>query len=100
MTGRCETYRMDWDGLAVSINWRPVWLGLSAGYAIAHLEIIADNRAALPITETGYRSHFVQREEVEVLGGPVAYARAWLDHEAQSSAWKAHRAASRQLSLF
>lgn len=100
MTDRRETYRMDWDGYAVSINWRPAWLGRSAGYAIAHLEIIADNRAALPITETGYRSHFVQREEVESLGGPVAYARAWLDHEAQSSAWKAHRAASRQLSLF
>lgn len=78
----------------------PAWLGKSEGYAIAHLEIIADNRAVLPVTETSYRSHFVPREVVEVLGGPVAYVRAWLDHEAQSPAWKAHRAASRQLSLF
>jgi len=58
------------------------------------------DRAVLPVTETGYRSHFVPREEVEALGGPVAYARAWLDHAARSPAWAAHMAASRQLSLF
>jgi len=100
MTGPHESHRMDWEGSALSVRWCPAWLARSEGYAIAHLEIIADNRAVLPVTETGYRSHFVPREAVEALGGPVAYVRAWLDHEAQSSAWKAHRAASRQLSLF
>lgn len=54
----------------------------------------------LPIMATGTRAHLVLREEVEALGGPVAYVRAWLDYEAQSSAWKTHRAAARQLSLF
>jgi hypothetical protein len=99
MTGGHESYRIDWEGFALSVHWCPVWLGESAGYAIAHLEIIADGRTFLPVTPTGYRSHFVQREEVEALGGPVAYARAWLDHAAKSPAWKEQSSASRQLSL-
>lgn len=54
----------------------------------------------LPVTETGYRSHFTSREAVEAEGGPVAYARKWLDCEAMSDAWKAREAAARQMSLF
>lgn len=50
------------------------------------LDIIGDDRVVLPITETGYPSYFVQRETVEALGSPVAYACAWLDHEAESPA--------------
>ena len=95
-----ETHRIDWEGIALSISWCPAWLGQERAYSIAHLEIIADDRAVLPVTETGYRSHFVLREEVEALGGPVAYARAWLDQAARSPAWAAHMATSRQLSLF
>jgi len=93
-------HHIEWQGIALLIKWCPAWLGNDAHYSIAHLELIADNRTVLPVTETGYRSHFVPREEVEALGGPVAYARAWLDHAAKSSEWQAHKAASRQLSLF
>lgn len=100
MSAPCETHRIDWEGIALLINWCPAWLGQDRAYSIAHLEIVADDRAVLPVTETGYRSHFVPREEVEALGGPVAYARAWLDHEARLPAWKARMAGSRQLSLF
>ena len=42
----------------------------------------------LPITETGYRSHFPHPADVEHLGGPVAYVEAWLDAMAQSKAWR------------
>jgi len=100
MTGRYETHRIDWEGIALSINWCPAWLGKDAYYSIAHLELVADNRTRLPVTETGYRSHFVPREDVEALGGPVSYARAWLDDAAKSPEWQAHKSASRQLSLF
>lgn len=46
------------------------------------------NDAQIPITETGYRSHFLPDGIVEDHGGPEAYVLALLDHEADSDAWK------------
>lgn len=90
----------DWQGVALLVRWCPQWLGENAEHQIAHLEIIAKNKSPLPITETGYKSHFIDRDAVESLGGPVAYALAWLDGAAQSPDWKAKQEALRQLSLF
>lgn len=61
---------------------------------------MAPERAPLPITETGYKSHFCDRREIEAAGGPVAYALAWLDMAADSKTWREACAARRQLSLF
>ena len=93
-------FHIDWEGIALLIKWCPSWYGASGGFQIAHLEIHSADRQPLPMTETGYRSHFIDKEAVEALGGPVAFTRAWLDQEAASPAWKAHVSASRQLSLF
>ncbi|QCI63949.1 hypothetical protein [Phreatobacter stygius] len=96
-----ETYSASWEGITLTITWTPVWAVMNDGaYCVADLEIKSENRAELPITKTGYRSHFVQRDDVEKRGGPVAYAMAWLDHAAKSSEWKARQAKVRQLSLF
>ena len=93
-------HHMDWEGIALLVKWCPSWNGENAIYQIAHLEIHAANKTPLPITETGYKSHFIDKEAVEALGGPLAYARAWLDEAAAAPAWKAKVRASRQLSLF
>lgn len=61
---------------------------------------VAPERAKLPITETGYRSHFLSKGVVEAAGGPTACVTAWLDEAAKSKAWQRHEAESRQLSLF
>jgi hypothetical protein len=50
---------------------------------------------ALPITETGYRSHFIVRGYVSHHGGAVAFVTAWLDHEAERTGWS-----NAQLSFF
>jgi hypothetical protein len=52
------------------------------------------------MTETGYRSHFTSRAEIESHGGPIAFVRQWLDSEAATPAWRAQQAAARQMSLF
>ena len=93
-------HHIEWEGIAVLVKWCPRYFCVKDIYQIAHLEIHAANRAPLPITETGYKSHFIDKETVEALGGPVAYARAWLDEAAASPEWKAKAQASRQLSLF
>jgi hypothetical protein len=94
-----ESYRIIWQGIGIDVRWAAQWLSSDA-CRIAHLELISDGRVPLPVTETGYRSHFVAREDVEGRGGAAAYVTAWLDHEAQSESWQRHAQESKQLSLF
>ena len=70
---------------------------------IAHLEVrsVDPERAPLPITETGYLSHFHQPGTVEALGGDVvAQVTAWLEEKAESKPWKTYVEKSRQYRLF
>lgn len=99
------TQAFDWHGITVSVEFEADWLGAAARgsrFPVAHLAVraVAPERARLPITETGYRSHFLAQGEVEAAGGPAAYARAWLDCMAQSREWVAYERDSRQLMLF
>lgn len=95
--------RIDWEGITVEVSYEPNWLGLSiGGEPVAHLQLrsVKPERAALPVSETGYRSLFVSADEVAEQGGPLAYALLWLDCEAVHPAWAAQLEAARQLSLF
>jgi hypothetical protein len=47
-----------------------------------HIELRTADRAALPVTETGYRSHFAPAGAVTEHGGAVAFVTAWLDFPA------------------
>jgi len=96
-----EEYHTVWQNIGIAIRWAPRWLaGDDEEYSFSHMEIIADDRHPLPVTETGYRSHFCHRSDVEAHGGPVGFAIAWLDNEADTPEWKARLAAFRQPSLF
>ncbi|MDV6333157.1 hypothetical protein [Asticcacaulis sp. 201] len=94
------TQTIDWQGITLSVSYEADYLNISrhSGFATAHLQVQAP--VPLPFTETGYRSHFLPAEEVDELGGPVAYVLAWLDEAAQSPAWRKQQEAARQLSLF
>lgn len=103
MNRHIETFRMDWNGISIDIRWEPNWLNLtSSGWDTGHLEIesIAPERAPLPITETGYRSHFTAPDTVAAYGGPVGYVEVWLETESQAPDWRNHETAQRQFSLF
>lgn len=103
MTYGYETFALQWRGIAIEIRYAGNWLNMAAkGYDTAHIEVESLNpeRAPLPITETGYRSHFTTATTVAAYGGPVALVTTWLEEEAASPAWKAHEARSRQLTLF
>lgn len=69
-----DEYRIDWRGQTILIRHCPSWLGQET----AHLEIISSDRAPHPISETGYRSHFINPIQIEALGGPVSYVESWL----------------------
>ena len=100
-----QIFHLHWNGIDIEIGYDPSW---SPAYfenyeeALAHLECraVAPEKARLPITETGYRSHFTPASAIEDEGGPVAYLQAWLDHAAQSREWQGYLDAQRQPMLF
>lgn len=98
MEPQSHTYNLIWQGITIRVVHTP-----RRWSAIEHLEIrsIAPEGAALPITGTGYRSHFMPIGTVDAHGGDVAaQITAWLDEEAAKPDWLAHIEASRQHSLF
>lgn len=98
MEQHSATCRFTWQGIEIEGTYHPLKWGITA-----HLEIrsIAPERAPLPITSTGYRSHFHAPGTVEGLGGDVAaQVIAWLEEEAAKPEWRSHVEASRQGELF
>jgi len=93
---RYTVFRAEWRGIRLKIRHSPMW---SKAVEIDHIEVVSDKRVPLPITETGYKSHFLTLKQIADFGTPVYYVMAWLDHAAQSETWKRYEAASRQLSL-
>ena len=98
MEPRPQTYRFNWQGIEIEATYTPRKWGV-----IAHLGIrsIAPAGSALPITSTGYRSHFHQIGTVEAHGGDVvAQVIAWLDEEALRAEWQAYVNRANQGELF
>lgn len=69
---------------------------------VEHLVVksLEPEKTRLPITETGYRSHFVPPGTVPACGGPVEAARKLLDEAAKAQEWQEYLQDSRQGSLF
>ncbi len=85
-----DQHSITWRGIAITITFTPDKFGITE-----HIELRSDNRVPLPVTETGYRSCFLEPGSVARYGGPVAFTTAWLDHEAAQTGWT-----GAQLSLF
>ncbi len=98
VVGQYLEYSLVWHGIAITVRHCPSWLSSTAGVKVQHIELHSENRVPLPVTETGYRSHFMCGEEpmAEYGNDPVSFVAAWLDHEAKAKKWSAER----QLSLF
>jgi hypothetical protein len=92
---------------SVVATWRRVRFRarFTADYLIDgcnHLELIvlAPKGAALPITETGYLSHFDTEARVADATATLAFFIAWLDREADTKRWRTHELKRAQLDLF
>jgi hypothetical protein len=93
----------EWRGVGLTIEYEHNWLNIDRvpDLRVAHFSIRArEEGAMLPITQTGYRSHFEHPDRVEAIGGPKAYVLACLDAEAVNPDWKARVATAQQLRLF
>ena len=93
-----EIHHATWRGIGIEIRFERNWLGSPPSeYHPSHLEVCAvmPERAPLPITETGYRSHFLHPDPLDEAGGPVAFVLAWLDAAAGDKSWQEREAAAR-----
>jgi len=90
------TYQIVWEGVQVEITYRKRrWKS-----DFDHIELHVEEGCIIPVTETGYRSHFLPAGIVDSFDGYEGFVRAWLDHEAENSDWKKRKETARQMSLF
>tara|TARA_R110002073_G_scaffold222830_2_gene383050 strand:+ start:1746 stop:2054 length:309 start_codon:yes stop_codon:yes gene_type:complete len=95
---------LTWHNTQIEVRYNPdphpqtAWKGVT----IAHLEIrcLSPERAALPITESGYRSVFMPESYLEGYDSAADYVRQWLDCAARAPEWQDILNQARQLSLF
>ena len=92
-----KTYAFKWCGICISLKHVHKYCGV-----IEHVEIRAvdPENAPLPITETGYKSHFVDEASISDYGNPQAYVLAWLDEASSKPEWQRQRDAASQYFLF
>lgn len=98
-----QIHQINWQGITIEIRWNPDYLHYEDNDVfMAHLEVEAllPERAPLPITRTGYRSHFTPPSEINEYGHPVSFVEAWLAEAAASPDWQAEQAKRMQLSPF
>ena len=87
-----------------TITWRGIRMEIthvgtySAG--MDHIEIHTENKTPIPITETGYKSHFFPTGSYAEYDTAEAFVVAWLEAEADSKEWVAKELAAQQMSLF
>jgi len=97
-----EIIQITWQNIPIEIsynnNWSDAYLNVY-GYALAHIELCSENDVPLPMTPTGYRSHFISDPKIVDFGGAKKYVLDWLNHTAQSKKWKKYIAQSCQLTL-
>lgn len=53
-------YKIEWQDIHIFIKWEPKYLD----EIISHLEIRSENSEEIPITNTGYKSHFCHECEI------------------------------------
>lgn len=96
-----QTLKMIWQNIAIDIVYTPNRFPSYYKVHGTHLDHFAIAVAQpLPISETGFKSHFVLADYVCEYETPLAYIEAWLGHAGGSKAWKKDCEKSRQLTLF
>ncbi len=100
-----HTYELEWNCIKIEINFEPEAFSFyteTYGYPLAHLEVrsIQPEKAPLPFTGTGYRSHFFNPTQIKEFNDPVSYVRQWLDESAKSKDWIDLQESLNQMSLF
>ena len=99
------TERLEWRGRTLRVEFEADWSGHGDDdpeTAIALLEVFVEAPigAPIPVTNSGYRSHFLPPVSIARAGGIAAFVSAWLDEQAMDRKWLRIDEQWRQLDLF
>lgn len=94
MPEEVKTIEFLWHGIAITVSISHNFL--NTGYH--HIELRSDQ--PLPVTTTGYRSHFILLDQFEAFASLEQLVRLWLDDSAKSSEWIKAAEDQKQLRLF
>ena len=89
-----DTFDLVWCARNIEVRCQANWLNSSYW----HIELRCEER--LPVTETGYRSHFVIDDAISDQEDVHAYVLAWLDETAREPSWQRQIEDNKQLKLF
>lgn len=92
------THKLTWRDITCRVRHTPDYL--SKGWSHIEIIVLKPKGAPLPITETGYRSHFLGHDELQRAGGPVRFFLNWIEREAASKHWSKAEFKWRQGDLF
>jgi hypothetical protein len=99
-----KTYEITWThpstGKQVLVRIRHTRNYLVSGTDHIEVESIKPPRTPLPITETGFMSHFIDAVQLRDAEGPERFVERWIEREQQTKAWKARDLGNRQGDLF
>ena len=92
------SHKLIWRDVTCRVRHTPNYI--SRGWTHIEIIVVKPKGAPLPITETGYRSHFLDEELLSKAGGPVTFFLDWIEREAKSKAWAKNEFKWRQGDLF
>ena len=92
------TKTLIWNDIEITVKYNESRCGLRG--SLHHIELETKDKQILPVTNTGYRSHFVNDFAVEHQGGAMNYVKNWLDERAEDKEWQLHVEALKQPDLF
>lgn len=100
-----DIFTLGWEGFEIEVSYVSSYsktIEEQYSYAMAHIEIrtLSPKGAALPVTQTGYKSIFIAKPEIDRYGGADAFIRQALDEAAQAVEWKSRAELQRQYCLF
>lgn len=87
-----------WRDVTCRVRHTPNYL--SKGWSHVELIVTKPKNAPLPITSTGYLSHFLDEQLLRQAGGPVRFFLDWIEREAKTKQWAAAEFKWRQGDLF
>lgn len=90
--------RLTWRGIEMNATHTPDYI--STGWSHIELRVTKPKGKPVPITDTGYLSHFLDEDALKAAGGAAAFFLAWLEREATAKAYAKALARWQQLDLF
>lgn len=95
---RKSVQRFTWRGIEMSATHQQNYI--STGWSHIELRVLKPKGIPVPITSSGYLSHFLDEADLKAAGGPAGLFREWLDREANAKPYLKALASWRQLDLF